>query len=192
MKVFAILSAATVALAVPAAFPDKSSVTRQIEDLIYPAQTYRYWVKTGKTELDPPAGLVQKNGNPNQEITTLVNFDFPADLEGRTCRLRFDLWDRDTSTGSQRADVFTSLAPESFTLFSGEVWSAAERRDQHVGRIFVEKPSAAVWEQAYHGFPDFPCPAGRLLGGEFVGVGDDDKIVWDIGVTGPRIEVLKN
>jgi hypothetical protein len=192
MKLLAILSAATVALAAPAALSDNSAVARQIEDLIWPAATYRYWVKSGKTKLDPPSGLVQKNGNPDEEITTLVNFEFPAELEGRTCRLRFDLWDRDTTEGSKRADVFTTLAPENFSLSSSDVSAQVNNRDKHVGRIFIDKPGSAVWEQSYYGFPDFPCPAGRVFGGEFVGVGDADKIVWDIGVTGPRVEVLKN
>lgn len=186
MKVLALLAAASVALAVPT--PQDPPIPPQ--DLIWPAETYRYWVKTGETQLDPPEGLVQKNGNQDEEITTLVNFQFPADLEGRTCRLRFDLWPRDTSEGSQRADVFTSLAPEGFSIASDGVWPPGNKRDEHVGRIFVTAPGSAVWEQSYHGFPEFPCPAGRVFGGEFVGVGDEDKIIWDIGVTGPRIQVL--
>ncbi|KAK2767572.1 hypothetical protein FQN54_003730 [Arachnomyces sp. PD_36] len=189
MKVLALLAAASIAVAVPTPQQDPPHIPP--EDLIWPAETYRYWVKTGETELDPISGLVQKNGNQDEEITTLVNFQFPEELEGRTCRLRFDLWERDTSEGSKRADVFTSLAPEGFSIASEAVWPPGNKRDVHVGRIIANAPGSAVWEQQYHGFPEFPCPAGRVLGGEFVGVGDKDKIEWDIGVTGPRIEVLE-
>lgn len=188
MKFLALLAAASVAFAVPTPQEDPPHIPPG--ELIWPRETYRYWVKTGETVLDPPEGLVQKTGNQDEEITTLVNFQFPEETKGKTCRLRFDLWERDTSQGSQRADVFTSLAPEGFSIASDGPWPPGNKRDVHVGRIHVKAPGSAVWEQSYHGFPDFPCPAGRFLGGEFVGVGDKDRIIWDIGVTGPRIQVL--
>lgn len=188
MKLLTLLAAASVVFAVPT--PQDLPPHIPPDELIWPAATYRYWVKTGKTEFDPRKGLVQKNGNPDEEITTLVNFEFPAETEGKTCILLFDLWRRDTSTGSQRADVFTSLAPQGFSIASDGPWPLGNNRDRHVGRIHATVPGRAEWEESYHGFPKFPCPAGRLLGGEFVGVGDRDKIVWDVGVTGPRIYVL--
>ncbi|KAI9375593.1 hypothetical protein BJX61DRAFT_539609 [Aspergillus egyptiacus] len=145
--------------------------------ILYPYATYRWWLYDGAVKEDPQDQLlVVKDHNPRNESTTLVTFNIASDLQGRGCRLVFDLWDRDVSTGTQTADVFTSVRPGN--------------RDQHVGRLYLPKPGAAEWVFAYRGLPDFDCPAGELIGFEFVGVGDEVGIRWDIGVTGPRVLVV--
>lgn len=180
---------------------DHNNIVRD-EPLIYPYATYRYWVATGQIKEDPQDQLlIVKNGVAADETTTIVTFDFAPELEGRTCKLLFDLWDRDVSTGSQTADVFSVIDPPDSRSGSGSnsdlsatsfetALALAQSRDQHVGRIHVPKPGTAEWVMSYYGWPEFPCPAGQLIGIEYVGVGDNVEIRWDIGVTGPRVQVL--
>ncbi|KAL2851560.1 hypothetical protein BJY01DRAFT_244894 [Aspergillus pseudoustus] len=180
LSILSLLSATSLATAATISSPSSSETnleTRQ-EAILWPHRTYRYWIATGAWKEDPQDQLlVVKDSNPLNESSTLVTWEVPADLAGRTCRLIFDLWDRDVSTGSQTADVFTSIEPG--------------RRDQHVGRIWVPKPGAAEWVFTLGGrVPEFACPAGELIGFEFVGVSDAVEIRWDIGVTGPRVLVL--
>ncbi|KAL2826648.1 hypothetical protein BDW59DRAFT_160836 [Aspergillus cavernicola] len=166
-----LLTAATLAAATPLSLENRQ------DTILWPHRTYRWWLWNGAIKEDPQDQLlVVKDTNPRNESSTLVTFDIAPELEGRTCKLIFDLWDRDVSTGSQTADVFTSVNPGN--------------RDQHVGRVYVPKPGSAEWVFAYQGLPTFKCPAGELTGFEFVGVGDEVEIRWDIGVTGPRIQVL--
>lgn len=191
MKLLAfLLSSAAVSLAAPALEP------RQFEDIIFPAGTYRRWVQSGKIVQDPQDQLlIVKNGKAADETTTIVTFDFDQSTEGKTCELIFELWDRDVSTGTQTLDVFTWSDPpqglKTFSVADIARWAEAKSRDNHVGRILVPKPGDATWIQAYQGWPKIPCPAGQLIGVEYVGVGDRVEVRWDIGVTGPRFRVLE-
>ncbi|PLB51281.1 hypothetical protein P170DRAFT_425526 [Aspergillus steynii IBT 23096] len=192
-----LLSAA--ALATAARLPHARADT-----LLYPYRTYRYWAQSGDFKEDPQDQLlVVKNGKPAEETTTIVTFDIGANLEGRKCKLLFDLWERDVSTGSQQADVFTATKPTGASAKEGEVSIQAvaaaskevaevivQSRDEHVGRIKVTAPGVADWIMSYGGYPEFDCPAGEMAGFEFVGVSDEVAIRWDIGVTGPRVQVL--
>jgi hypothetical protein len=159
--------------------------------------TYRYWVNTGRIITDPQDQLlVVKNGVAADETTSIVTFDFNPEmgLEGRTCRLIFDMWDRDHSTGTQQNDVFSVINFPSTSASLARVNIAAVRpaasRDQHRGRIFIPKPGSAQWIQSYNGYPDFPCPKEEVMAFEFVGAGDRVETRWDIGVTGPRVIVV--
>ncbi|KAL3467706.1 hypothetical protein BJX64DRAFT_247224 [Aspergillus heterothallicus] len=173
LSILPLLSLTTVATAAAVSTPNKNLAARQ-ENILWPHRTYRYWISSGTYKEDPQDQLlVVKDSFPHNESSTLVTWEIPPELTGRTCKLVFDLWDRDVSTGSQTADVFTSVEPG--------------RRDQHVGRIWVPKPGSAEWVFAFGGLPEFECPAGELVGFEFVGVGDAVEIRWDIGVTGPRV-----
>jgi hypothetical protein len=178
---------------------------RRDDSLLWPYATYRYWVQTGRWKEDPQDQLlVVKNGNQAEETTTIVTFSIPPSAQGHTCKLLFDLWDRDVSTGSQQADVFTATKPTGATFSANDADSAAslqtvsketaevivQSRNEHVGRIQVTAPGTANWIQSYHGYPEFACPAGQMVGFEFVGVNDQVTIRWDIGVTGPRVQVL--
>ncbi|PGH28243.1 hypothetical protein AJ80_00134 [Polytolypa hystricis UAMH7299] len=199
MKLAAILaSAAAVALAAPNSLPERNIKDRQL-DLMYPHRTFRYWINTQELKEDPQDQLlVVKNGNPDDESSCIVTFDFPPEVEGKTCRLVFDLWkDRDHSTGTQTADVFTVIDPPLDDSVSVQTlkqnvaeWRPAHSRDQHQGRVKLPVPGPAEWIESYHGYPEFPCPAGQLLGLEYVGAGDRVEVRWDIGVTGPRVQVL--
>lgn len=197
MKIATLLaSAAAVALARPTASSNEDISKRQ-QNIIYPHGTFRYWINTGEIKEDPQDQLlVVKNGNTADETSTIVTFNVPPELEGRTCNLLFDLWNRDVSTGTQDLDVFTVINPPvgDFSIASVKAsipkWRPAQSRDQHEGRIHVPKPGSAQWIESYHGYPQFPCPAGQLVGIEYVGVGDAVTVRWDIGVTGPRIQPL--
>ncbi|RJE24492.1 hypothetical protein PHISCL_03184 [Aspergillus sclerotialis] len=167
------------------------------DDKMYPHATFRRWVSTGQLVEDPQDQLlVVRNNNPAEETTAIVTFDFDPSLEGRTCKLMFELWARDTSTGSQTVDVFSTIDPPSSQSMSvaeaskALVMKMTQSRGEHMGRIKVPAPGTAEWIQSYHGMPEFPCPAGQLMGWEFVGVGEDITLQWDIGVTGPTVQVL--
>ncbi|KAL2808256.1 hypothetical protein BJX63DRAFT_424772 [Aspergillus granulosus] len=179
LSILPLLTAASLATAAAVTNPDLGSNDLHARQgtILWPHRTYRYWISSGEFKEDPQDQLlVVKDSFPQNESSTLVTWEIPTDLSGQTCRLIFDLWDRDVSTGSQTADVFTSVSPG--------------RRDQHVGRIKVPKPGSAEWIYTFGDVPEFECPAGELIGFEFVGVGDAVEIRWDIGVTGPRVLVL--
>ncbi|CAH0020666.1 unnamed protein product [Clonostachys rhizophaga] len=189
MRFLSILPYATIVLALPA--PE----TQAVNGLIYPYATYRYWVQTGKTIIDPQDQLlIVKNGNPADETTTIVTFQFDQSTQGKTCELMFELWDRDVSTGTQTLDVFTYSNPPrpvvQLTTTDIAQLVSAKSRDNHAGRIIAPKPGNATWIQSYQGWPKIPCPAGQYIGVEYVGAGDFVEVRWDIGVTGPRFRVL--
>ncbi|MBE3044990.1 hypothetical protein IMZ48_21010, partial [Candidatus Bathyarchaeota archaeon] len=101
----------------------------------------------------------------------------------------FRLWaDRDTTTGSRLLDVFT------YNNLPGDNVEALKlrvlERDEHAGRIEAEFVEEAEWVLQYDGWPVIDCPAGETIGIEYVGVGDEVVVQWDIGVTGPRFQVL--
>ncbi|KMU82465.1 hypothetical protein CIHG_00247 [Coccidioides immitis H538.4] len=190
-----LLAAASAVLAAPAAAPapaPESELAARQTNVIYPHATFRYWINTGEVKEDPQDQLlVVKDGNRNNESSTIVTFRVGEEYEGRTCKLLFDLWDRDWSTGTQQMDVFSVIDPPGqFTILSIPSVRPASSRDKHKGRILAPKPGSATWLQAYDGYPEFPCPVGKLMGIEFVGVGDRVEVRWDIGVTGPRLQPL--
>ncbi|KAM0418904.1 hypothetical protein ACHAPT_012169 [Fusarium lateritium] len=184
-----LLSTAAVSMAAPALD------TRADDTILWPAGTYRRWIQSGEIVQDPQDQLlIVKNGNPADETSTIVTFDFDQSTKGKTCELIFDLWDRDVSTGTRTLDVFTYSDPPKGlrALSAADVadWAELESRDHHVGRILAPKPGSATWQMAFEGWPKIPCPAGQLIGIEYVGVGDRVEVRWDIGVTGPRFRVL--
>ncbi|EEP82197.1 predicted protein [Uncinocarpus reesii 1704] len=185
------VSSAALAAPAPAPAPDAGLTARQ-SDLVYPSGTFRYFINSGRVIEDPQDQLlVVKDGNRDHESSTIVTFNLGEEHRGRTCKLVFDLWDRDVSTGSHQMDVFSVLNPPGqFTVASIPTVRPASSRDKHKGRIEVQKPGSANWLMAYDGYPQFPCPVGEVMGIEFVGVGDRVEIRWDIGVTGPRIRPL--
>lgn len=171
LSTISLLTAAALATASPL-----SLSTRQ-DSIIWPYRTYRWFIRDGTTIEDPQDQLlVVKDNNPAHESSALVTFQIAPDLEGRTCKLILDLWDRDVSTGTQTADVFNTVNPGN--------------RGEYLGRVHLPKPGSAEWISSSENAPEFPCPAGALIGFEFVGAGDEVAVRWDIGATGPRVQVL--
>ncbi|KAH7147266.1 hypothetical protein DER46DRAFT_670826 [Fusarium sp. MPI-SDFR-AT-0072] len=177
MKFFALLaSAAAVSFAAPTVDTNEIDA-RAVDTILYPAGTYRYRVQSGKIIWDPQDQLlIVKNGKAADDTTTIVTFEFDERTRGKACELLFELWDRDVSTGIKTLDVFTysdpPTGPRAFSAADAAKWASTKSRDNHVGRIRVPKPSNATWEQSYQGWPKIPCPAGQLVGVEYVGVGD--------------------
>lgn len=157
--------------------------------------TCRRSVSTGELEPDPQDKLLVVNdGDPATEATTIMTFNFPSSVQDRTCKLLFDLWDGDVSTGSQTVNVFSTIdppgSPEVSASSRGHALAVMQSRGQQTGRVHVAAPGEADWVMSFYGMPEFPCPAGQLTGLEFVGVGDAVTMRWGIGVTGPRVQVL--
>ena len=159
------------------------------EELIYPTTTSQYNVWTGAVTYNTQQGLIHKSNGQSADITTLVTFDFPSTLAGRTCAFIFELDDTATLSGSKRAQVFTSLAPAYATTTT---WPHGNLRDQHLGDLLFNKPGRATVEATYGdaNLNGFPCPAGQTIGGELVGRWDEVKVRWDVNLAGPRIKVL--
>jgi hypothetical protein len=141
-------------------------------------------VWTGAVTYNTASGKVFKNGR-SADITTLVTFDFPSTIPaGSLCRVEFYLDATSTLTGSERAQIFTSLKP---ATGSTTTWPSGNLRDQHVGDFHFVKPGNAVVEATYGGSQPFPCPIGQTLAGEIVGRWDEVDIEWNTAVAGPRI-----
>jgi len=175
--VAAILGAATT-LAAPV--PAQQST----DTVLYPRVTSQYNVWTGAVDFNVNTGLIRKDGR-NPDITTLVTVDFPASTQGKQCRFAFTLDSQSTFSGSAKFDVFTSLAPAAGPTTT---WPNGNLRDQYTGRFQAQVGDATPIE---HANPSFPCPAGQTLGGELVGVFDNDLIQWNVNTpgTGPKIIV---
>lgn len=184
MKTATVLAFITSALAAPSAI--KRTTTR-IDPIL---SQYTVWY--GAVTYDTGVGLIQKTNGHEPDITTLVKFVFPADTEGQMCEIFFPLDDASTATGSQRAQVFSSLKPAEQTTTT---WPSGNLRDQHLGDIRFEVPGGAIFENAYTEYSrgKFPCPAGYALGGEFVGRWDEVEIAWTQSDTaGPYIAVTSS
>jgi hypothetical protein len=166
----------TSALPAPQSIPTGS-------DIIVPTTISQYTVWTGAINFNTGAGKVFKNGRVS-DITTLATFDIPTAATGKTCELHFVLDSSSTLSGSGQFDVFTSLAP---ATTSTTTWPSGNLRDQYIGRMTAQLGGEATWTQGFPSVPAFPCPAGELLAGEFVGTGDVDDIEWLQSSAGPYI-----
>jgi len=173
----AILGAATT-LAVPV--PAQTSTAT----VLYPKVTSQYNVWTGAVDFNVNTGLIRKDGK-NPDITTLLTVEFPASTAGKQCQFAFTLDSLSTFSGSAKFDLFTSLAPAAGPTTT---WPNGNLRDQYGGRFQAQLGDATPIE---HANPKFPCPAGQTLGGELVGVYDNDHIEWNVDTpgTGPKILV---
>ncbi|KAF2096154.1 hypothetical protein NA57DRAFT_78925 [Rhizodiscina lignyota] len=166
-------------LALTSAVPTKRSTT------IEPEVISQYTVSTGAIDFNTETGVIFKNNGQSSDITTLGTFDIPSSADGLTCTFHFSLPSDATLSGTGKFDLFTSLAP---ATTSTTTWPNGNLRDQYVGRF-----QAALGEEATPGADgitthiSFPCPAGQLLAGELVGVGDVDDIEWDSATGGPFI-----
>lgn len=153
---------------------------------IYPIVS-QYNVFTGAVTYNTGKGYIFKAPGTSPSITTLLAFTFPADTAGKMCSLRFPLDGTAVTTGSQRAQVFSSLKPAEQTT---DTWPDGNLRDQHQGDLFLESGVGASWEATYGPYAQesFPCPAGSKLGLELVGRWDSVEVSWDQSLSGPYIE----
>jgi len=151
---------------------------------IAPKTISQYSVWTGAVSYNTNAGKIFKDGR-TSDITTLVTFDIPSTLQGKTCSFHFALDSTSTLSGTGQFDVFTSLAPATQDTTT---WPSGNLRDNHVGRLQAYANGEAKF---IDGFPtvakSFPCPAGQLLAGELVGTGDVDRIEWNEYLAGAYI-----
>ncbi|KAF1991948.1 hypothetical protein K402DRAFT_307182, partial [Aulographum hederae CBS 113979] len=86
-----------------------------------------------------------------------------------------------TLSGSKQFDVYTALAPADA---DAATWPSGNLRDNHVARMEAQVGGEA---KPLAGFPNglsFPCPAGRTLGGELVGVNDKVEVGWSAARSG--------
>jgi hypothetical protein len=181
MQFFTAAIAAAI-LGFTAAVPTPSSIPSG-SDIIVPTTISQYTVWTGAINFNTGAGKVFKNGLVS-DITTLATFNIPSAATGKTCELHFVLDSTSTLSGSEQFDVFTSLAP---ATTSTTTWPSGNLRDQYVGRMTAVANGEATWTPGFPSVPTFPCPAGELLAGEFVGTGDVDDIEWSQSTAGPYI-----
>lgn len=169
---------ATLALAAPSKPAPRST------QIIHPVHS-QYTVSTGAVSYNTGVGRIFKSPS-SPSITTLLSFAFPASSAGKTCKLHFPLDASATSTGSQRAQVFSSLRPADQTT---ETWPDGNLRDQHLGDVRFVPGHEVIWEATYgiYASGPFPCPAGHKLGAELVGRWDSVDVTWDANLSGPFI-----
>lgn len=172
------------------ATPIPGALQRRYVTELYPDITSQYNVGTGAINYNTKVGLISKSPtNRGQDITTLVTFRIPAAWSSyNTCRIVFTSAATSTVSGSGRADAFLSLAPATASTTS---WPPGNLRDIHVGRLLAVRGAEATWEQSYLG-PDIPCDelAGKVYGGELVGVYDSVHITWTPGTDGIKFVVV--
>src|SRR5204863_6489224 len=133
---------------------------------------------------DVDTGLIQKDNGKTPDISTLLTFTFPPESEKRQCQFIFSLDSASELSGSEQFDLFTSLAPAAGPTTT---WPPGNLRDQYVGRFKAQIGGDAT--PIDHSYV-FPCPAGKTLGYELVGVYDVDHIKWKAGATGPKIVII--
>jgi hypothetical protein len=145
--------------------------------VLKPIVRSQYEVWTGAVHYNTPTGHIFKNGR-TTDITTLLIFDIPATLSGKTCEFHLYLDPSATVSGTGAFDVFSSLAPATQDTTT---WPSGNLRDQYGGRMQAHISGEATW------VPDivaegkaFPCPAVPMkYAAELVGTGDVDNIAWN-------------
>jgi hypothetical protein len=161
---------------------------------VFPDFTSQYNSKTGAVDFHTASGLVSRStNNGGADITTLVTFTLGNEYKSNTCQLVFDLESPSSSvSGSQKAQLFTSLAPATADSAS---WPSGNLRSQNLGAIDVVAHGRATWQAGSgpgataNGY--FPCSAitGQIYGGEIVPQGDNVQISWPAGYDGVKIIV---
>lgn len=161
---------------------------------VFPDFTSQYNSKTGAVDFHTASGLVSRStNNGGADITTLVTFTLGNEYKSNTCQLVFDLESPSSSvSGSQKAQLFTSLAPATADSSS---WPSGNLRNQNLGAIDVVAHGRATWQAGSgpgataNGY--FPCSAitGQIYGGEIVPQGDNVQISWPAGHDGVKIIV---
>jgi hypothetical protein len=143
---------------------------------IKPTTRSQYEVSTGAIHYDTPSGKIFKNGS-GKDITTLLTFDLPASLQGKTCSFYFNLDATATATGTTQFDLFSSLNPATQSTIS---WPPGNERNQFMGRLQAVVPGEAnyVADVGPTTGASFPCPYGGKFGYELVGAGDQVDIEW--------------
>lgn len=157
---------------------------------IKPTVISQYHVSTGAIDFNTGSGKVFKDGR-SSDITTLATFRIPQAARGATCQLHFAANSAATVSGTSKFDVFTSQASASTSTKS---WPHGNLRDHYVGR-FQAIPGGGEARPGADGIStvvSFACPAGQVLAGELVGVGDKDDIEWTLAQGGPFITYFGN
>ncbi|GAD93553.1 predicted protein [Paecilomyces variotii No. 5] len=195
MKFLPLLSAAIGAFFIPedaiatAIYTQKDNSSTV--DTLYPRATSLFYVSSGDIEYNSSYGLIYKGTGSvsDSDITTLVTFEVPENWAGKNCTLYFDLAPEDVLSGSNTADVFTSLT---VVERSSSDWSPGNQRDEHLGRFRVDGSWKGKWIDTHEeDTPQFECPANELIAWELVGVSDRVKIRWAAqSGNGPRMEVV--
>jgi hypothetical protein len=176
------LAAASAILAFASAAPTNPN--------IFPDKLSRYEVWSGKVTYDVPTGQIFKDGK-TTDITTLLTFTFPDATAGKTCEFDFALnnclhCNPSPPTGTLQFDAYTAIKPADR---STNDWPSGNLRDQYIGRLKAVKPGIATPVEGFPHVGPFPCPAGKTLGGELVGAGDQVNIQWDGKGEGPYFRV---
>ncbi|KAL1877144.1 hypothetical protein Plec18167_004830 [Paecilomyces lecythidis] len=195
MKFLPLLSATIAAFSIPKDAIATAIYTQKDDsstvDVLYPRATSLFYVSSGDIKYNSSYGLIYKGTGSmsDSDITTLVTFEVPEAWVGKNCTLHFDLAPGDVLSGSNTADVFTSLT---VVERSSSNWSPGNQRDGHLGRFRVDGSRKGKWiDTRDEDTPQFECPANEVVAWELVGVSDRVKIRWAAhSGNGPRMEVV--
>ena len=161
-----------------------SSGSSHGEECHYPQTTSLYNITEGVVQENVECGRIRNIVSDNSLITTAVSFSVPSSWMGKNCGLALQI---DACTAPKEIDIFTTLPLQ---LATGS--SDGNHRDQFVGRFVVRGHKIAFWELTTDRGPEFPCPAGDIIGYELVGVSNMGELTWRIdGAFGPAMSRLQ-
>ncbi|QDS77448.1 hypothetical protein FKW77_006851 [Venturia effusa] len=180
MKLLSLLSIAGIACALPT--PDVPSGP----NIIQPSARSIYEVNTGAIYYQSQTGHIFKSSSGN-DLTTLLTFDLPSSLQGKTCSFHFYLDSTARAEGTKAFDLYSSLKPATANSPGGS--GPGNQRNQFMGRMKAVLGGEATWVPDV--FPktgeSFPCPYGDAFGYEVVGSGDYVDIAWNPPASGSYI-----
>jgi hypothetical protein len=171
MQFISLLALAGIANAIPT--PQSGTGSNQIK----PTVRSQYEVSTGAIHYNTPTGKIF-NSYAGKDITTLLTFDLPSTLQGKTCSFHFALDAASaTATGTKQFDLYSSLAPATQSTTG---WGPGNQRNQFMGRMTAIVPGEAAYVADIYPKTgaSFPCPYGGKFGYELVGAGDLVDIEW--------------
>lgn len=183
MQFFTAAIAAAI-LASSSAAPTGTLFTREHHNIVAlaPKVISNYEVSTGAVLFNLESGKIFKSTAqpPASDISTLLTLTIPSESAGLTCSFTF------YSVGAAGSfNVFSSIAPATQDTTT---WPSGNLRDQDMGRVTMNTDSNAVVDASLpieqQAPLTFPCPAGKTLGLELVGAGDNVDIEWLQGTTG--------
>ncbi|KAF2276388.1 uncharacterized protein EI97DRAFT_37946 [Westerdykella ornata] len=153
-----------------------------IGQTIIPETLSIYHGYNGRIEYNVGTGKVSRVQNGNDDISTLVTFNFPEATRGRKCELKFERDDGYPTSSPSIIDAFTS---SQIATGPSPGWGPPSNyRDVQLGRLRVPTSGQATVDW---GNFVFDCPAGQKKGYEFAPTGDSTYLEWSKSTDGPYI-----
>ena len=154
--------------------------------LLYPITTSLYDGSTGITNTNVQQGYIKNVEGNKTVVSSLVVFAVPSDWAGQKCKFVFNT---KSKVPPRHIDLFTSLQPITLPITGPGCKSpGSNNRNFFVGRFVVSGRGIAYWSITSDKGPDFPCPAGEIVGYELTPVYNTGELAWPVEIgSGPMI-----